>query len=169
MEAFPITIRPKSGPKTRFPAGKSYCVTVHPTRLGSNGGRLTWQRCELSKTQLQPQRGKRKPHDIALELVYRTESRCKSSGAQPGPFPRPPPRAGFGPGSGPKSTISGLSPPKQKPKNPKYSFDCIGPCSATACGTCNILAQRQGNGKRQLRIQSRRHRLQTSQKDKNKL
>ena len=35
-------------------------------------------------------RGFKKPHGMALELVYRAENRCKSSGAPAGAFPMPP-------------------------------------------------------------------------------
>ena len=34
-------------------------------------------------------RGFNKPYGIALELVYRAENRCKSSGAPAGAFPKP--------------------------------------------------------------------------------
>ena len=56
-------------------------------------------------------RGFKKPHGMALELVYRSENRCKLSGAPAGAFPRPP-RGRVGPGSGPKSAISGPTPHK---------------------------------------------------------
>ncbi len=54
-----------------------------------------------------------KPHDMALELVYRAENLCKSSGAPAGAFPRQP-RCRVGPGSNPKSMIFG--PPLPCPK-----------------------------------------------------
>ena len=60
-------------------------------------------------------RGFNKPHGMALELVYRAENRCKSSGAPAGAFPKPP-RGRVGPGSGPKSTISGPTPATKKRK-----------------------------------------------------
>jgi hypothetical protein len=40
-------------------------------------------------------RGFKKPHGMALELVYRAEHRCKSSGAPAGVFPWPPPGPGW--------------------------------------------------------------------------
>ncbi len=65
-------------------------------------------------------KGVQKTSGMALGVVYRAESRCKSSGAPTGTFPKPP-RGRVGPGSNPKST-TGHAPPK-KPKNPG---DCIG-------------------------------------------
>ncbi len=50
-----------------------------------------------------------KPHGMALEVIYRAESRCKSSGAPVGAFPKPP-RGQDVPRSGPKSMISGPTP-----------------------------------------------------------
>ncbi len=47
-------------------------------------------------------------HGMALEFVNRAENRYKSSGV----FPKPP-RGRVGPGSGPKSTMSGPPPPKE--------------------------------------------------------
>ncbi len=54
-------------------------------------------------------RGFQKPHGVAVELVYRAENRCISSGALAGAFPRPP-RGRVWPGSGPKSAISNPTP-----------------------------------------------------------
>ena len=55
---------------------------------------------------------------MAFELVYRAEDRCKSNGLPAGAFPRLP-WGRVGPGSDPKSTISGhtTSPPRKKIKN----------------------------------------------------
>jgi hypothetical protein len=50
--------------------------------------------------------GFRQLHGMVLELVYRAEDRCNSSGAPAGTFPSGP-RGQVGPGSGPKSKISG--------------------------------------------------------------
>ncbi len=54
-------------------------------------------------------RGFNKSHGMALDLVYRVENRCNSSGAPAGASPRPP-RGWVGLGSGPKSAISGPTP-----------------------------------------------------------
>ncbi len=51
-------------------------------------------------------RGFKQPPGIALQLIYRAENRCKSSGAPAGAFPKPP-RGWVDPGSGRKSPISG--------------------------------------------------------------
>ncbi len=61
-------------------------------------------------------RVQQKPHGVVLNLVYRAEHRCESSGAPAGAFRRPP-RGRIGPGSGPTSTIS--EPPHIKQKQPQ--------------------------------------------------
>ncbi len=65
---------------------------------------------------------------MALEIVYRTENRCKSSGAPAGAFPKPP----LGPGwDGTRLNIDDFRsypPPRKKHKTP---FDGIGVCLQT--------------------------------------
>ena len=67
-------------------------------------------------------RGFKQPHGIALELVYRAENRCKSSGAPAEGFPKPP-GAGLGREAAQNRRFPVLPPSRKKPKN---HFDCIG-------------------------------------------
>ncbi len=62
----------------------------------------------------------KKPHEIALELIYRTENRTESSGAPAGAFPRPPSAPGWA-GKRPKIAEfrSYLPPPPPQTKNQK--------------------------------------------------
>ncbi len=70
---------------------------------------------------------------MALEFVYRAENRCKSGGAPAGAVPKPS-RGRVGTGSGPKSTMSGPTPP-EKPKNP---FDCTGAYQSKTLRLCQV-------------------------------
>ncbi len=69
---------------------------------------------------MQSQGGFKKPHGLALELVYRAKRRCNSSGAPAGAFPRPP---GTGLGLETAQNKRFPVPPQKKPKNPLTALE----------------------------------------------
>ncbi len=80
FEAFPIRIRPKSGPQGRFPARKGYCLAWCRCRGGSCS--MTWCLCSELSRSIQPS-STTSCHRIAQLLVARVVtlcSRCRHSG-----------------------------------------------------------------------------------------